>query len=303
MVFEENDQVLLGSPNFGDLIGNEVLVTDDATHQVIIYDAEGRIKNNFGRYGRGPGDLENPTSAIKLSNGEIIVTEFKGRISKFDSSGNFKTVTNADIVRLNNSKFLPNGKVLLIGGMHAPVDNFLLYLFNPESMNIEKRFFLLPFDPAEYDMHPLTLAEPSYAVVCGDKIVAAHSMLPELFYYDFEGNLIESMRLNSELFKQMEKLSTPSNPQKTMEAYGKASWIDNLFCISDDEILIQFFANLIQNGNPISLMLVNENGDVIDELPDMPEILFSNPATDTLFIRDQNSDSINQLLKSKLIID
>lgn len=301
LTLEETEEVLLSSPAFGVITGNKIIVTDEGTHQVIIYSDKGRLINSFGQYGRGPGDFEQPTSATELPSGEILVTEFNGQISKFDSSGKLLAITQTEIIRLNNSRLLPNGKVLLVGGMHSPEDHFLLYLFNPESMSIDKKFFLLPFDPAEYAMQPLTLAEPSFAVVCSDKIVAAHSMLTVIFYYDFEGNLIENKKIDSDLFSQMEKVSNPNNPREAMENYGNASWIVNMFCVANNDVLIQFFTNLRDEGNPASLMLVNENGEVIKESLDMPQVLFSNHATDTLFFRDEESGLVNQIIKSKLI--
>lgn len=303
LVLEENGEVLLSDIKAQNISGSDLLVVEKETYQIIVYSEQGALKKYFGRYGRGPGDIENPTSALKLPSGNILVTEFYGRISKFDASGNFMTVKKIDITRLNTLRMLPTGKVLLVGGMGTPENNYLLYLFNPESMRIEKRFFKLPFDPTEYAMQPLTLAEPSHAVVCGDKIAAIHSMLPVIYYFDFDGNLIEEINIDSDLFTKMKKLPTPSNPQNTMKAYGDASWNINLFCVAKNNLLIQFIANLRTSENPLSLMLVNENGALIKESLEVPKVLFSKNGTDTLFIKNEKSGLVNQVIKSRLIRD
>lgn len=301
LVLEENDEVLLGAPSFEDISDDLLLVIDDSQSKVLLYSKKGELKSYFGREGRGPGDLENPTSATFLPDGNVIVTEFSGRITKFNEDGEDIAITKTKIIRLNGSKLLPNGKVLLIGGMHTPENHYLLYLFNPESMEIEKSFFLLPFDPTEYAMQPLTLAEPSFAVVCSNKIVAMHAMLPILFYYDFEGNLLEKKRINSEFFSQMEKVLSQNNPKKTMENYGKASWVMNMFCVGEHDVLIQFIANITRAGNPIGLMLVNEEGKVLNESLEMPGVLFSEPGTGVIYLREMKSGLINQFIKAELI--
>lgn len=151
-------------------------------------------------------------------------------------------------------------------------------------------------------MQPLTLAEPSYSVICSDRIVAVHSMQPILFSYDFNGNLIEKKKINSQIFSPMEKVINADNPRQAMENYGKASWIVGMFCVDKDEILIQFFDfSRAADGNPISLMHVNRSAEIISEKSKTPQILFSEPKTDTLFLKDSSSDYLNHILKSVLI--
>ncbi|MDZ7808030.1 MAG: hypothetical protein U5K71_13070 [Gracilimonas sp.] len=110
---------------------------------------------------------------------------------------------------------LPNGKVLLTGINFTAKDHYLLYLFDPGHMVVEKDLFPLPMDPNEYALQPLILAEPSYATICGDKIIATHSMLPELFFFDFAGRRIGSKVIESKLFSIMEKVENPGNPDET----------------------------------------------------------------------------------------
>lgn len=141
LVLEENNEAFISEPSFGNLVDENLFLTDKGQHQVRWYNRNGDLKLNIGRYGKGPGDFENPTSATLLSDGLILVTEFSGRITIFNQDGSHLEIINTGIVRLNDSKLLPNGKVLLTGGMHSPEDHYLLYLFNPESMKVEKKFF------------------------------------------------------------------------------------------------------------------------------------------------------------------
>ncbi|WP_103664951.1 6-bladed beta-propeller [Gracilimonas amylolytica] len=298
LTLEENNEVILGLPRFQERIGNEILVVDQETHRVLVYDKEGKLLTHFGRYGRGPGDLEKPTSVVKLSTGEYLVSEFKGRISKFDATGKFQSVTDTGIPRLNGLKILPNGVVLLIGGMTTPDDHYLLHLFDPLTMEVEKAFFQLPVDPAEYGMQPLTLAESSFAVVCQDKIVASHAMLPKLFYFDFDGEKVSEVQIKSDLFSIMEKHQMSSNPTRMMEIYGSASWLSGLHCLNNGSVLVQFYQNLKMKRNPLVAMLIGKHGNVLNEQTETPDIKFSIRGTDTVYVKDPESDLLNSLLKA-----
>lgn len=302
LVLEETDKFFLGDPHFENVSDSLILAIDKSQSKVFIYTKTGKLKSFWGRKGSGPGDLTNPTSATILQDGNILVTEFNGRITKFSPEGDHLAILNTKITRLNGSIELPNGKVLLTGGMQSPENNYLLFIFNPSSMEIESRSFSLPFDPKEYAFQPLTLAEPSHAVVCSDKIVAVHVMLPELFFFDFEGNLIQRKKINSQLFNQMEKVTSLNNPKETVKKYGDASWILDLHCVNDGYILIQFLKDLRgEQENPVSLMLVNKIGELIKESSNMPLIKFSKIGTDTLFLPNRKKPLPNTAIKSVLI--
>jgi len=300
LILEENNEVILGSPRFQERSRNEILLVDQETHRVLVYDKEGKLLTYFGRYGRGPGDLEKPTSVVKLSTGEYLVSEFKGRISKFEATGKFQTLTNTGIPRLNGLKILPNGMVLLIGGVATPDDHYLLHLFDPITMEVEKEFFPLPVDPREYGMQPLTLAESSYAVVCQDKIVASHTMLPKLFYFNLNGDNFNEVRIDTDLFSGMEKHTKSSNPTKMMEIYGSASWISGLYCLKNGSLLFRFSQNLKMKGNPLVVILIDKHGNVLNEQTEAPDIKFSIGGTDTLYTSHSNSGLLNTLQKVKV---
>jgi len=217
-VLEETDDVLLsGDVQIQNIRNDTILVVDKAQSHVLIYNRNGKLLSFWGRKGNGPGDLNQPTSALKLPNGNILVTEFNGRITRFSPSAEVVDIVSTKVNRLNKSLLLPNGKVLLTGNNYTAEEHYLLYLFDPENMVVDKEIFPLPFDPKVYAMQPLTLAESSYATVCVDKIIAAHSMLPELFFFDFEGTQIGNKTIESELFSVMEKVENATNPNETVE--------------------------------------------------------------------------------------
>ncbi|HET8864685.1 MAG TPA: 6-bladed beta-propeller [Gracilimonas sp.] len=303
LILEETDDVLLsGDLQIQNVKDDTILVVDKAQSHVLIYNRNGELLSFWGRKGNGPGDLNQPTSALRLPNGNILVTEFSGRVTKFSPSGEVIDIVSTKITRLNKSLLLPNGKVLLTGSNFTAEDHYLLYLFDPEDMGVYKEIFPLPMDPKEYAMQPLTLAESSYATVCGDKIIAAHSMLPELYFFDFEGRQIGNKVIDSELFSVMERVENSNNPNETVKKYGAASWIWGLYCMGSDNIGIKFLKNLTgEDGNPVSFMLTTNEGELLKESSDVPFILFNDHQTDTLYFPDKEAEAPNTFIKRVLI--
>lgn len=305
LVLEETDDVLLsGDVQIQNVREDTILVVDKAQSHVLVYNRNGELLSFWGRKGNGPGDLNQPTSALKLPNRNILVTEFSGRVTKFSPSGEVIGLVSTKINRLNKSLLLPNGKVLLTGNNYTAEDHYLLYLFDTEDMGVDKEIFPLPLDPKEYAMQPLTLVESSYATVCGGKIIAVHSMLNELFFFDFEGRLVGSKVIESELFSMMEKVENSNNPNETVKKYGEASWIWGLYCMDDSNIGIKFMKNLTgENGNPVSFMLTTSEGELLKESSDVPLFEFNHHKTDTLYYPKEEAETPNSFIKMVLVRD
>ncbi|MDZ7808029.1 MAG: 6-bladed beta-propeller [Gracilimonas sp.] len=93
LVLEENDDVRSsGDLQIQNVNGDTILVVDKAQSHVLIYNRNGELLSYFGRKGNGPGDLNQPTSALRLPNGNILVTEFSGRVTKFSPSGDVRSI-------------------------------------------------------------------------------------------------------------------------------------------------------------------------------------------------------------------
>ncbi len=302
LTFEETNDVLWsGDVQIQNIENDTIFVIDKAQSRVLIYNRNGKLLSFFGRKGYGPGDLSQPTSAVRLPNGSILVTEFNGRITKFSISGEVIDIVSTKITRLNKSLLLPNGKVLLTGSNYTAEDYYLLYLFDPEDMVVHKKIFPLPLDPKEYAMQPLTLAESTYAISCGGRIIASHSMLPKLFYFDYEGGLIGNKVIQSELFSVMEKVESSNNPNETIKKYGAASWIWGLYCMEDENIGIKFMKNLTgEDGNPVSFMLTTSGGELLKESSDVSLIQFNDHKTDTLYFTNKEAKAPNSFIKKVL---
>lgn len=60
------------------------ILTDAASNRVHLFDGAGRLERTLGGSGSGPGELEDPTSAVELPDGHVYVTQRSGpRLTAF----------------------------------------------------------------------------------------------------------------------------------------------------------------------------------------------------------------------------
>jgi len=74
-----------------DFAGN-IFVSDKNNHRVQVFDEQGKFMRKFGSEGRAQGELQSPFGIGILSNGDVVVVEYKGgnqRLSIFNSQGKF----------------------------------------------------------------------------------------------------------------------------------------------------------------------------------------------------------------------
>jgi ABC-type Fe3+ transport system permease subunit/DNA-binding beta-propeller fold protein YncE len=69
----------------------ELYVADTHYHRVVIFDTEGRLVKEFGRFGQKGGEFIYPTDVAFTEDGRILVSEYGGndRISVFNEQGEF----------------------------------------------------------------------------------------------------------------------------------------------------------------------------------------------------------------------
>ena len=127
-------------------------------------------------------------------------------------------------------------------------------------------------------------------------------MLPELFFFDFEGTQIGNKTIESELFSVMEKVENATNPNETVKKYGAGSWIWGIYCMGNGNLGIKFMKNLTgEDGNSVSFMLTTNGGKLLRESSDVPLIQFNDHKTDTLYSPNEEVKTPNSFIKRLLI--
>ena len=52
------------------------MVCERDNHRVQVFELSGKFVTKFGKYGRGPGEFNKPTSIAVLSDGRIVVADW-----------------------------------------------------------------------------------------------------------------------------------------------------------------------------------------------------------------------------------
>ncbi|HEU4561420.1 MAG TPA: 6-bladed beta-propeller [Longimicrobium sp.] len=105
---EENEAVINVSPRVTVDHGGGFLVADALEQQLRIYAPDGRLVRHFGRRGSGPGEFQNLSAAVRLSDGTILAGDFSGRLTRFDSTG-------TQVLRTDRSGLGPIYEMLTLG--------------------------------------------------------------------------------------------------------------------------------------------------------------------------------------------
>lgn len=280
------------------------LVADVQEHQVRLYTKEGRLRLYFGGPGEAPGRLRNPRAPVRLSSGEILVPEFAGHLSLFDSRGKFVKRYNQVVVPGTYAlRDVPGPEVLLIG-MRKVQRSFqpLLHFFDLEKGKITKSFFPHPVSPDQYGSVIYSLAHLVDADVLGNRIVATFLLLNRLYFFDLKGRLIEEVDVPLRHFRR----TIPEKPVASLEAFTQFleshSLLARVFWLNRKIVLILYQDLLDVQRRKVrwSLAGVTLKGRVLFEVTDVPRLLVVDPHTGTLFFTHPRYETEDYWLVGRL---
>lgn len=69
--------------------GASPAILDRVKGEISVFDSAGVFVNRFGRFGEGPGEFQHPFSFTRLSSGIVIVSEIMGKVTAFNSGGEY----------------------------------------------------------------------------------------------------------------------------------------------------------------------------------------------------------------------
>ena len=82
---------------FSPFLSGRIIVSDSNNQCVQCFGPNGELRLKFGSRGRSPGQLQRPTGACALPNGNFAVADYENRVvSVFDATGpkfNLKCIT------------------------------------------------------------------------------------------------------------------------------------------------------------------------------------------------------------------
>lgn len=170
----------------------QLLISDCSSHNVFIYDKNGKYLQTLGSHGKGPGEFECPYGVQVDRNGDIVVCD-NGlrRLVRFDEKRAFKKsilVTGSHFMA-KEFCFLPDNSIILAGYMEDfahPMTGTSLQLYSAEGkhlysfMPVPEHTFKTPlayYSTAHIDVDSLRII---YAVSESDCMVHVFSSAGEL---------------------------------------------------------------------------------------------------------------------------
>ncbi len=263
--------------------GGEVLVKHESkqfilsalNHTLDVYDLEGKFIKSIGDAGKGPGEFLYPTS-MTINDDKIIVSEFNGQMEIFSTDGIHIETLNIPIMPLSSISALGSEQILVSGKHYKNEITNLMHIYSLKEKKIVKSFFPIPLSSQNYSNIFFSIAKLTPFVNTGEHIYSFFAPLNELYKFDLNGNLISKTEVKLDYFIPIEeKVISTSRQDKMMEYLNSFSRINNIFEISENELIIQYSKSTHQNPisgsrlSPddfvLSLAIVNNNGDVLYE--------------------------------------
>lgn len=259
-----------------DKYGNFIVI-NRRKGNINIYDKDGKSLITFGRKGRGPGEFSQPIAAIRLNSGKLLIAEFQGKLSLFNSMGDsLIKVYKVELLPLTEIHQINDNKILLVGQNRSVEKQKLLHIFDLSKGRITKSFLKLPFSLQDYGGIFHSIAKLATADVKDGKIVAVLTPFTRVKIFTIKGRLLKSIDLVFEHFKKIKNVNLLS-PRELDEFITTFSMISNIFWFHDNTFLVDYYRlteferykGFVSENN---LVKVKNDGRILFELIDVPDL-------------------------------
>jgi len=259
-----------------DSLGNIYAVEPYPASRLFInkFTPKGEFIKQFGRYGQGPGEIQNIYYLIPIKNGHILVSDLSaGKLLEFDADTNFVKVTK---VHPSMREFIPleNGNYLARRNPKdtAEARGMYLCLFDAQFNELKKLDY---FDTSVETPEKKTFGT-MYSFhwrVAGDRIYIGNEQRGyELWVYDLNGNLIMKIRKEykpasySEEFKKQTEELAARQPTMNLVPRQDTPPFNSFFADDEGRLYVMTYE---QGTNPDEYIhdVFNKDGVLIARVP------------------------------------
>lgn len=280
---EESREVLNVAPMVTVLGDGGFLVADMREAQVRVYGRDGKLRERFGRRGRGPGELEAPISAVELPSGDVAVAEVSGLVSVFEKSERRPLASfRAPALPLYGAQPFGDGRLLVAGrGTAGGTRRDLLHLWEPGTERVRSFF---P-SPVADDEQGGAGAYGGFAMAArrGGEIAAAFSFTDTVFVFDAQGRRLRSLPIPFADFRLPRTDRRARTIPEARALLDAATPIRDLWWLADGRFLVQT-SRFREGEERFGLLAMDAGGRRLFELADSPRLLAVDAAGTLVFV-------------------
>jgi hypothetical protein len=270
-----SDEAILNSPS--DMVispDGKIIVSDSRENKIVVFDADGKVINQFGREGKGPGDLQRPRY-IKLEGDTLKVFESgNDRIQYFSLGGQYLNMIPLKFsVGIGSFIFGANDDVFFATNGFRTEDLIYHYRTDGEKLNpigriegnsfqiyemLEMQDALIKKEVPDSLRNLIILFQSSEGA-----LYAFYQALPLIKIYSPEGELKKAVRLDLPEFEKIidrcSKLNMEGKQKGSPGVWSLRFWRDGVITDKGDLIL------LISDPEKMILYKFNKEGKLVQQ--------------------------------------
>ena len=229
--------------------GGGYVLTDQASARAQLFDHEGRLERTLGRRGAGPGELEDPTSAIEWTDGRVFVTQRANpRLTVFGEAG----PNLARVPGFYASWIAPLGASLVVQvGAHEERLGVL-------SLDGEVQATFGRLDPSINETPFWIYFAREHAAVVDGEVVTNTSFFPTLKAFSSNGDSLRAFGSPppswvSPTTPPISEISMPGDRERIEAWAGSFTVVRHVAGVSDSLVVVQYGRHRPTRGDPYSV--------------------------------------------------
>lgn len=279
---EENARVINVSPRVRvDTSG--YLVADMKEYQVRQYRLDGTLTRTVGAHGTGPGEFStSPMAAGLLADGSMIVSEFSGRLSTFDSLGQVTGTAVTSLIPLYGFVGLDRETLLLMGRGPNRADTRLLHVWDTGEQTVTARLFPVPrVRPSLASV--VWMVGHAHATQRDSLVIAVFATDPAVHLFGLGSTEHRRVPLPSRHFRDVHDPPPRVNARAVQQWLQSFSRLSEVFWTGGDTLLLQYYD---MEGSTVrwNLLAMTLGGRGLFEVEDTPRLLAVDDAGRLVFV-------------------
>lgn len=303
---DESDAVINVTPAVTFDSWEGFLVADVSEHQLRRYSPFGELHWTSGRRGDGPGEFQQPSRAVRLPTGEILVTNFDRRFTILSSSGDsVLRMVETPFTRIEDVDIVDDSLVMVSAILDRDFTSPRLHLWDTQN-DRRLRSFFEPFE-ATPNQTAASVASWTMAAIRGDTVAAIFSVSDSVYLYTIAGDRLVAHPLPSRHFRAVPETAPDPNvdPRQRAQWLGSFDYMSDVHWLSNGDLLILYKRLLPSEAlsSEWHMVVMSPQGEGIYEVREVPRLLAvkSDSGNDELIFVSPDAEVPNQWANASLL--